>query len=285
MLTKSSFDALIWQNLLGKYPKLQLGYTVSSTGRLYENYYSNTAFNDFIHEMRIDYPLAYQAYAGGKGSELICHNGNPPKMASIASSSRFCYLALREGASVIGSNGSVSFECACPIDGIKGTPPQLDAHTSNNIYVEAKCHEIFDRHADTLRIAYWNKFFGENNLFDLPVQSPPESEIFEVPFRALGLESLPHRLDLKQFLCHLLGLPKNAVLVYLFFKPIVSDPIISEELNCIFDELTSEFKAIFNSPAIQCFCQERTIHIHAIAEHASIMEPLTNNNMITLATL
>lgn len=52
-------------------------------------------------------------------------------MASVASSSRFCFLALKDGANAFGGTGEVVFEHECKINGISGIAPQLDAYIPN----------------------------------------------------------------------------------------------------------------------------------------------------------
>ena len=283
MLTKSTFDDLIKKNLLEAHPSLQLGYYVSPNTKPYDFYYNNSDFFFFTTNMQCHYPHAYEAYAKGKGSELICHNGKPPKMASVASSSRFCYLALRDGADALGGHNSVCFEHACPIKGIKGTPPQLDAYVpDSNLYIEAKCHEIFDTHSDTLSTQYWSKFFSAENDFHLPEQPHPVEKTFIIPYDTFGLKEKPRRFDFKQFLCHLLGLPEYSTLVYLYFKPTTDDHILSSEIDHVFEELAAEINSVLQNPFIQHYCTKHFIHIRAVAEHSPIMEALSDRNMISL---
>jgi len=289
MLTKSEFDAIIAQNLMAH--DVTLGYTVPETGRLYPHYRANQDFEDFEAEMRADYPAAYKRYSEGKGSELESHTHRdipqPPKMASVASSSRFCYLALRNGAEALGGLGEVRFEEDCKISGIKGgTAPQLDAFIpESNIYVEVKCHEMFDAHATRLRKSYHSHLLGEGNAFGFPVTPPPSEAEFAIPFDAFGLKP-DSMFDVKQFLCHLLGVAsradapaKPAELVYLFFRPESYDAGEQQEIEALFAALTKEIRALFTSTPICRFCAVHNIKLRAVAERAPIMGPLTAQNL------
>ena len=124
-------------------------------------YYSEQEFEKFINEMKTDYSTAFISYGEGKGGELDASERNgkkkPPKMASVASSSRFAYISLRNGAQAIGG-GIVNFEHPCRIDGVPGIPPQMDAYSENgNIFIEVKCHEIFDKHKVVMKEKYQEK--------------------------------------------------------------------------------------------------------------------------------
>ena len=90
-MNQDLFDQIILNNLIAKLGTSAFGYIAANNG-VYDTYYTNNEFQNFITEMKINYPVHYSAYAQGKGSELLpgSKNGTPPKMASVASSSRFC---------------------------------------------------------------------------------------------------------------------------------------------------------------------------------------------------
>ncbi len=75
-------------------------------------------------------------------------------MASVGSSSRFCYLALKDGSSTYISKHpctkeQIEFEKECPFLNISKGHLQLDAYVSlvnADVYVEVKYHEIFSLH-------------------------------------------------------------------------------------------------------------------------------------------
>lgn len=208
-MKKETFDNIIKKNLIDVTGIDNFGYKLTRT---YSNYYNKSAFAVFLTEMKNPpYESYYWSYASGKGSELKEQDGRygklPPKMASVASSSRFCYLALRDGADALGCKGSVEFEKACEIEGIDGIAPQLDAYIpEKNIYIEAKCHEIFDSHKVILKEKYWNLFYGLDNDFGFEVREKEKEETFSIPFSVFGISKTSTRFDVKQLLCHLLGI-------------------------------------------------------------------------------
>ena len=216
----------------------------------------------------------------------------PPKMASVASSSRFCYLALRDGGTGLSGSGQVQFEHECRIKGITGTAPQLDAYIPNeNIYVEAKCHEIFDLHKIKMSIKYWEYIFGNDNDFGLPALKKPDIDTFEIPVSIFGVDKENTMFDTKQFLCHLLGIAsqkqhsEEAKLVYLFFKPKSRVEEIASEVDEIFSELKQEMTSIFNCAYIKKFITKHNIKLTAIAEYAEIMGPLIDQNALILISV
>lgn len=289
MITKAEFDNIIKENVIKKEGSSVIGYQTDETGdKMYENYYSAIEFKHFLNNMKSSpYSDIYDSYYGGNGGELVSHGKKPPKMASVASSSRFCYLALRDGAQGLSSNGNVKFEYECEIDGIKGGAPQLDAYISNdNIYVEVKCHEIFDSHKIKMSKQYWKYLRSEGNCFGLPTKE--EGQEISIELSEFGLKKETSMFDIKQLLCHLLGIQsknkddKPATLVYLFFKPKVESLETKKQIDEIFNHLTVEIETIFNSAPIQRFTANKNIHLKAIAEYSEVFESLNKNNVITL---
>ncbi|MBQ8683022.1 MAG: hypothetical protein IJ518_00715 [Clostridia bacterium] len=293
-MKKKQFDAIIKQNLSTIYGEACFGYVLA---KVYDAYYSREAFGAFLSEMQSEkYAPYYQAYAKGKGSELKEQPGKygvtPPKMASVASSSRFCYLALRDGASGLGGGSRVQFEHACRIQGIFGTAPQLDAYIPDkNIYVEAKCHEIFDLHTIKMATKYWDYLYGRGNDFGLPVLERPDTDTFVIPAAVFGIDKSHTLFDIKQFLCHLLGIAsqkhraEEASLVYLFFKPKTQTEDSRKEIDEVFLRLQQEITALFRSAHITAFTAKHNIALSAIAEYAEVMEPLTTQNTISLVSV
>ena len=295
-IKKAEFDELIKQNIKDAVGCDVFGYKLPETkAEPYGNYYSNDAFASFIDEMKSPaYQEIYRAYSEGKGSELVVKNGKygkmPPKMASVASSSRFCYLALRDGAQGLGGSGIVKFEQECKIDGLPGNAPQLDAYIPNeNIYVEAKCHEIFDSHKIQMKEKYWDLLYGKDNCFGLDITEKPIGESFESPLSVFDIEKTSSMFDLKQLICHLLGIASQkreaepATLVYLFFKPKAKTEQDAKKIDEVFEVLQDEIKKIFASAPIRHFTARNQIQLRAVAEYSEIMEPLNSNNIVTIA--
>ena len=289
-MNKKKFDMAISGNLKGK-----TGYKiVDSRGEtIYTEYYSKEEFEKFKEKMEKQH---FDAYSNSKGSELeikINKNGKscPPKMASAASSSRFCYTALVNGALPLGVKGSPEFEHECRITGICGTAPQLDAYfDESNTYFEVKCHEIFDEHKIEFREAYFDILTGQNSPFGF---SADDIELrnegsFTFSPAIFGVTASFPMLDIKQLVCHLLGIRsqnkngQQAKLIYLFFYPISDDEKVSDEIKKLFDDLENEINAVFNSSPIKKFCNDNNIVLEAYAEKSTVMTALNSSNVIKL---
>lgn len=290
-MKKETFDSIIKDNAAEIAGNDAFGYTVSETLKTYANYYSNQSFLKFVEEMKSSrYNKIFMAYSDGKGNELAEHIGRygklPPKMASVASSSRFCFLALKDGADALGGTGSVKFEHECRIANISGIAPQLDAYVENeNIFIEAKCHEIFDPHRIVMKNKYWDLIYG-NNQFGLDQSKNNYEAEFEILLPLFGLDKAHSMFDIKQFLCHLLGITSQSRnskrLVYMFFMPESDHAEIQKEIDSVFSDLKDEIYRIFKSEPIRYFCRLNDIKLWAIAEKSKVMEPLTKDNMMII---
>lgn len=289
-MNQKKFDQIILRNLIAVKGADKFGYK-NVSGVEYVDYYKNDEFKKFLEDMQTRNAAHHKSYAEGKGKETIPTDGGvkPPKMASVASSSRFAYLALHAGAQHIGVGKNVEFEAECAIKDKPGTQPQLDAYDKDtNTYIEVKCHEIFgDSKKKTLGEAYINYIFGANSDgvgFKIVVNERPQGE-FAIPYEEFGMKEFPKYFDLKQFLCHLLGVAcenhkerKSATLAYLFFTPRTDVEVEAVELFEVYAGLQAEIISIFTSPAIVRFCEENNIKLKAYYEYAEIMEPLTPVN-------
>ena len=307
-MDKKQFNNIILSNLIITEGFNSFGYpspakpktltpTVENTVEIHTNYYSPFEFHTFLQEMKKNHRKAYDAYNSGSGQELTPLLFSPPKMACVASSSRFCYLALRDSTFALGGTSTAVFEKRCPIAGVKNATANLDAHIKDknvNIYVEAKCQEIFDNHKHEMRIPYWDCIYGNINGIGFNLKATQQKPIdtgknyFDIPMGILGLNDIK-RFDFKQFLCHLLGIASQnkkgneaATLCYMFFKPLSNDPEIQSSIDDIFKKLEIEIKAIFTNSYIQTFCKNNNITLTAIAEEAKTMESLTAPNKIIL---
>lgn len=299
-LSKKEFDAIIKENLLDSgISEESFGYRTDND-RIYQEYYVESEFNQFVDEMKSDYPEHYKKYygdenasenKGGMGGELIPKRGRwgmmPPKMASVASSSRFCYLALRGGTNALFSDWEVTkddveFEKECRIFADGPTAPQLDAYIENpscSCYIEAKCHEIFDSHKIEFKNKYWNIFQKDKSFSCVSRNATRHDETFELSGNVFGLSDDHLRFDVKQFVCHLLGIAqqtngKQAKLVYLFFKPKSNDEKVTVRIDEIFDELRNEIDSIFTSEVIEEFCLDNQIELEAVVQECDVMKKL-----------
>ena len=306
--SNKEFDNIIKQNLIAEgISEAVFTYQVD-TGRRYELYYSEAEFQKFVEEMKQVYPKHYKKYwgdkeaaenKGGLGGELVPKAGRyglmPPKMASVASSSRFCYLALRDGTDVLIPNRTltkddVEFEKECKIFAESLAAPQLDAYIADavcDIFIEAKCHEIFGSHKAEFRNKYWTRLAQIKEFAGALGEAEKKKDTFQLPLTLFGISKEKTRFDIKQFTCHLLGIAeankgKKTKLVYLFFKPCTDDTVYSQWIEEVFEELKAEINAIFRCRTIADFCEEHNIELMAIAEESKVMERLTKDNTINL---
>lgn len=285
-MTKIEFDNLLRRAYCDHCGDSSFGYPSGDSEKRYPNYFSAEAFQIFVRNMQDFYPHAYRKYAAGKGSELTPSHNAPPKMSSIASSSRFCYLSLRDGAQALGGN-YVEFEYECRIQGIGGTAPQMDAYSSEgNIFIEVKCHEIFDKHSICLSPQYYSWLCEYPNGFRLTLPKPEANNQIQIPFSVFGMEK-NSMFDVKQFLCHLMGIASKSkgqpsTLVYLFFIPRLTDPICQIQIDHVFSKLRDEIRLLFTSSPVAYFCKANQITLRAVAEFAPVMQALTPRNMVSL---
>lgn len=208
---------------------LNAGYVVN--GKTYPNYISNSSWEEFCDDMKVNHPAAYDNYKNGDGKELderkVGQNIYPPKMASFGSSSRFIYNLMKH-------DKSFKFEEQLPttvggtanLDGFKET-------SDSYVFVEAKCREPYSKK---------NKFYGQKyfELYDFISQSDntpvtidmdltkgKEHEM-DVAFRCNG--NTVEYFDLKQMISHLLGVgtailkkemytDKPIKFIYLIYNP------------------------------------------------------------------
>ncbi len=273
-LTKEKFDGIIKSNLINFKSDVSannFGYKIE--GRNFDLYYEKSWFESFVNSMANEIRDRYGREIKPKGNE-------PPHMASVGSSSHFCYIALKD-------IEGVEFEKDCPI--FYRAVPHIDAYIPQEdceVFVEVKCHEIFDSHKTKMSKKY-GKYFKENDIFTelIPKDWTVDKEL-SIPLNLLGVNK-KCSFDVKQFICHLLGIAANrcekpAKLVYLFFIPVVDDEETAGEIKEVFDQLQSEIKALFTSEPIMKFCKAKNISLSAIAEKSRTMEALSAENMVVL---
>ena len=302
-LSKKEFDAIIKENLITSgVPEEYFGYRTDND-RIYNEYYAEAEFEKFVAEMKSNYPEHYKKYygddnaaenKGGMGGELISKRGRwgmmPPKMASVASSSRFCYLALRDGANALldkmVSKDNVEFEKECRIFADGPTAPQLDAYIKDSVcdcYVEVKCHEIFDHHKIELKNKYWDVLQNDKALCRLLNTTTKNEDSFIISKTVFGLTEEQICFDVKQFLCHLLGIArqsqgKQSKLIYLFFKPTSADVETASRIDEVFEKLKREIDAIFQNDVITEFCKDNGITLEAVVQECDVMKRLDTDN-------
>ncbi len=284
MSSKENFDKRI-KELLGE-PDEFFGYKTKDE-KIMNCYYNNDVFCDFIKDMDTNHR---QNYLDGSGGELCEKKGKygwvPPKMASVASSSRFIYLSLKDNSNEkmklfdqkIQSDGYFSFEKEITID-VVGSKPNLDAvyKTKNKtLYFEAKCHEIFDSHKLIWKNAYFvdGVFYGKDKKSlqlsigsEKPINNKNGIDQYSKSLdkSIFGLGNFKGlRMDFKQMVCHLLGIANDdsygKELIYLIYRP---DGLNNgnDNFNSYYSQLEEEFRLFCESACIRSFCKRNDICI------------------------
>ena len=175
-----------------------------ANGKLYDKYMSNSVWDSFLATIPTDIQKKL----------TLEISSTPPKMASFGSSSRFAYNLLH------GVDG-IEFEYDAPTK--VGNSAQLDAYLkglSSEIFVEAKCHEIYDKNHRGGKA--YSEVYKHLCKVDENFNFNPENFAFYYN----GEEIL--RFDLKQLICHYLGLSSlilegkirpNICFLYLIYNP------------------------------------------------------------------
>lgn len=221
------FDIALKQSKGGDRSK---GYSFSD-GRVYYSYCTNEEWSAYLKDMIEKHNKVYHEFIDGDGGELsekASSSGKilPPKMASFASSSRFIF----EESCQLGSQ--IEFECKLPIafKGFRGEArASLDGFIpSRRIFIEAKCHEIYSNYSSEFKIAY-NEFYNylcakTDGRLNFYTKTSGKKETVHFLWEGKMLNTL----DLKQLLCHMLGIAKKALLedcsetstlIYLVYQP------------------------------------------------------------------
>ena len=208
------------------------GYTIKKEKKTYWNYLSNDAWEEFKGKMKKAHLCQFEDADGGEMKEKKGRYGiNPPKMASFGSSSRFLYNISKD-------IEGFQFEKLLPTR--VGHSANLDGYIMRDdvdIFVEAKCREIYSSHK-TIKVSnvyeeiykelheLYPKFSFKNN--GQPIKNGKEdNEHFNCTFKFNGKEII--HFDIKQLICHFLAISanilenenanKNIKFIYLIFNP------------------------------------------------------------------
>ena len=238
MNLKDAFtEAIVQKEMADK--NLQRGYRAkpeSPESKVYEDYLENDCWKQLLGEMDEKYKAKYNKAGGG---EL---NGNPPKMAAFASSSRFLYsLAVGYPEKNELSNYTVEEELPTTI---AGTANMDGYHENNSVYTftEAKCREPYghgpkNQIKRNYRDVYAYLREKMPRIFSCvmedipPKQDEEETPVMNVVFFCHG--KIVSHFDIKQMISHLLGIatkfltPENNLLkakptirfLYLLYNP------------------------------------------------------------------
>lgn len=211
---------------------INTGYYIAGNNEPYYTHYTNSDWEDYVDDMKKHYPDAYERYYNCPGGEIKKYYNKrwkkwmPPKMASYGSSSRFIYEEFRETPSFrfeeslpIGFPGFRKKEAEASLDGF---------YEPKCIYVEAKCHEFYN----SLNTEFKEKY---EDFYQYLVKATDGAFSFDVnkggkkpTVKFFWKETPITQFDLKQVLCHLLGLAKKSLqengsstptFMYLVYKP------------------------------------------------------------------
>lgn len=182
----------------------------------YITHSTNKDWEDYIKEMEEHYPEAYSQYYDCPGGEMKEYYNKrwkqnmPPKMASYGSSSRFIYESSRDIA-------SFQFEKGLPIcfPGIGGKEAEasLDGYLpTKEIFVEAKCHEFYGSHSTEFKDKYAAFYEYLKKKTDGLFQYSVNWNLKEPTVSFVWNNTPITQFDLKQVLCHLLGIAKKTIL-------------------------------------------------------------------------
>ena len=200
-------------------------------GRVYNAYYTKNEWLEFLNNMEHNHNKAFHEFKDGKGRELEERRSKsgkmmPPKMASYASSSRFFFEISKD----LGDD--FTYECELPI-AFRGfgeeAKASLDGYlVSKRLFVEAKCREIYSGLSSEYKPSY-KSFYDymkkcTNGRLEYFTTLGKNKEYVNFKWDGTELKTL----DLKQLLCHMLGIGKKALqedshnvstLIYLVFYP------------------------------------------------------------------
>lgn len=194
-------------------------------GKAYENYMSNEKWEAFLKEMNKEHLIAY---VRGYGNEISEKQGRygiyPPKMASYGSSSRMIYNLLKK---VEG----IHFEKQLPTE-VGGTA-NLDGHLQRGeteIFIEAKCREIYTKHANIDIKKVYKEVLEDiksDNAFNF--KEGKETKTGYLNYSFFYGKTPIERFDIKQLICHFLGIAANYIknksaknkicFIYLIYNP------------------------------------------------------------------
>lgn len=212
-------------------------------------YMTNDEWKAFLNSMPEE---ARKEYGAGGGDELSEKNGRPPKMASYGSSSRMIYTLSRE---------KEGFHFEKKLSTTVGGKANLDGFYEDEnhyIFVEAKCHEPYTAKNVTVSKCYEKlyKYINEKMLgsIHIDMQTSKCGRYLNVQYFAND-EKL-ERFDLKQMICHLLGIAtgilngtlkrKQADFIYLLYDPTELDiePEAKAEIDTIYERTCYECNLI-----------------------------------------
>lgn len=212
--------------LKDKDKSVESGYIIEKEKKTYWNYLSNDAWGEFIKNMKPIHQLQFEDADGGEMKEKKGRWGiYPPKMASFGSSSRFLYNVSKD-------IEGFQFEKLLPTR--VGHSANLDGYLMRSdvdVFVEAKCKEIYSSHKIVEISNVYKEIYQElkkkYTKFSYEAKSSKDKDHFNCTF-ILDEKPIVH-FDIKQLICHFLGISANILenqkantnirFVYILFNP------------------------------------------------------------------
>ena len=199
---------------------ISVGYEVKDR-KPYTEYMSNKAWSEFKRKMSTKH---IAEFGKGSGSEMDDSPGNVPKMSSMISSSRMIFMLSKE-------IDGFSFEAKRHT--VVGGEANLDGYLYREdriFYVESKCREPYNHETiEELSVKYQavlDYLRKKRNAFDCVMEKISDCKL-RVAFFCDGKPVLG--FDIKQMICHLLGIaayhlraeedPKPITFLYLLYDP------------------------------------------------------------------
>lgn len=179
-----------------------------------ESYMSNSAWDAYLKDMSDEHRSQFD---DGSGGELKEKNGRPPKMASFASSSRMAYQLSKDIQNFV-------FEKQLPT--VIGGTANLDGYWEGNgqyIFIEAKCREPYSHKSpeaikQNYRGLYEYLQSKLSDIFSCSMEDIPGTKDMRVEFFCCRKPVV--YFDMKQMLCHLLGIANRMLQDKVFDTPI-----------------------------------------------------------------
>ena len=199
------------------------GYQIQE--KTYVSYMSNNTWHSFLLRMSKLHKAQFNDGDGGELKEKKWRGDIylPPKMASYGSSSRMIYNLSKD---------IVGFEFEKHLPTRVGHTAKLDGFynvTDRDIYIEAKCREIYTSHTkieiNSVYKTVYDFIKRRHNLFDV-VEPSNNEEVYKCTFK-YGGTTIKH-FDIKQLICHFLGIAANVLendnyrpilFIYLIYNP------------------------------------------------------------------
>lgn len=211
----------------------------------YNTYMSKEEWETFKSTML---PSALEEYGTGGGDELSEKNGRPPKMACYGSLSRMIYKL---------SCHKDGFHYEKKLHTTVGGTANLDGFIEEDhryVFVEAKCHEPYSAKSSSVSTAYGKLYDYINTQMggnvEISMKTSKCGRYLDVEYFSDG-EKLEH-LDIKQMICHLLGIAtgvlkgefkqKQIDFIYLLYDPtdLELEADTKEAVNSIYDRMCYE---------------------------------------------